>query len=79
MEKLWILVVWKTSTKKLLCYVLELWFTFVWIFTRNLFSISNCVSVAQLFCQWLPYDNFGKIRTYQVPNQPWIVKNDPII
>ena len=50
-------------------------FTFVWIFTRNMFSINHYVSVEQYFYQWLHYDNKNLLRTLST----WIVKNYPEI
>ena len=35
----------------------EGWFIFLWIFTRNMFSINYYVLEVQYFCQWLHYDN----------------------
>ena len=54
---------WETSHRKLLC-ICFLWFTFVCIFTGNMFSIKLYVLVVQYFCQWVNYDNLWKIRTY---------------
>ena len=64
----WILLVWENSDKKLLC-ICFLWFTFVWIFTRKMFSINHYVLVVQYFCQWLHYDNL--LRT----SSAWILNN----
>ena len=45
--------------QKVIVYMfsLKIQTNFVWIFSRNLFSINHYVSVAQFFCQWLHYDN----------------------
>ena len=50
---------WETSDKKSLC-ICFLCSSFVWVFTRNLFTINHNASVAQFFCQWLQYDNLWK-------------------
>ena len=59
---MFILIVGKTSDKKLLCtfYICFLWFTCVWIFTKNLFSRNNKLKSTTFFCQWLHHDNLGQ-------------------
>ena len=62
-SKFRMLIVWETSDKKFSC-IWFLWFTFVWIFTRNMFSVNRYVLMVQYFYQRLLYDNLWKIRTY---------------
>ena len=62
MSKFWILTLCeKLLTKRYCAYFFK--FTFVWIFTRNMFSINHYVEVVvvvvvvQYFYQWFHYDN----------------------
>ena len=60
MSKFWILTLCeKLLTKRYCVHFFK--FTFVWIFTRNMFSINHYVEVVvvvvQYFYQWFHYDN----------------------
>ena len=60
-SKFWILMVPGNFQQKVMC-ICFLWFTFVWIFTRNVDELKSKISIS--FFQWLYFDNLWEIRTY---------------
>ena len=44
---------------------------FVWIFTRNMFSINHYEKEVQYFSLWLHYDNLWKISIYYTVTELW--------
>ena len=76
---MFILIVWKTSDKKLLCIIFSLIYICLDLHNKSDFHKQLCTKVAHFCAKWLHHENLGKIRTYQVPCQPELWKDYPII
>ena len=71
MVKILYLIVRETFDKSYCVQLCFLWFMFVWIFTRNMFSINHYVLEVQYFSLWLHYDNLWKISIYYTVTELW--------